>query len=402
MKETVLNLLEQNGSGARSLRKYLHENPELGSQEYATAKLMKSYAEELGLEIVDTEPTDLTTGTGFIAILDTGRPGKTLGLRTELDALPVKENENNLNGKRPIISKNIEAMHACAHDGYMTTLIYSMKMLYELKDQLSGRIIFIFEEAEELATGVHPMVNLLRNYEIDAIYGNHFASFVEVGKVAVDPGPVMAAASLIDFKVIGKGGHGSRPDLSANPLFAGVDIVNSISTAWNNQLDVEETVTLGLSQFNVGKQANVIDDVAHIGGSIRYFNAAEGEKATELIKTIAQNVAPLHKCRVEFSNRMGPVTLPLINDDELAKLAQDSVEELFPGHLMTDVNWFASETYSYYGELAPLVFSFVGIKDEEYGSGAEHHNEYFDMHDDALKYGIGTMVNFTMNYLGNN
>jgi amidohydrolase len=399
LNERILQLVEKYEKEAVELRHYLHEHPEVSSQEFETSKMLKKYATDLGLEVEEVPVDDRAAGTGFIATLDTGTPGKTVGLRTDIDALPVQENPNNLVGSRSVISKNDGAMHACAHDGHMTTVIHSMKILHELKDELTGKVIFIFEEAEEIGNGIHSMIEFLKTKEIDAIYGNHLAAFLDTGYVSADIGPVMAAAAIVNFEVVGKGGHGSRPDLSVNPLFAGVDILNSISTAWNNQIDVEETVTLGITQFNVGSQFNVFADRAKIGGSLRYFDVETGEAAYEMLMNTAEKVASVHNCQIEVDKVQGPQTIPVINDEKLALLVQKGVDEIFPGVLTHDVNWFASETFSHYAKIAPTVFSFVGIRNEELGTGAEHHNEYFDMDDDALKYAIGMMTKFTIDYL---
>ena len=400
MNEKILELLKTYQEEATEFRHYLHRHPEVTSKEFETSKLLKEEAKKLGLEVEEVPADDRSIGTGFIATLDTGRPGKIVGLRTDIDALPVQENPNNLAGPRDIISENDGAMHACGHDGHMTTVMYSMRILNDLKDELTGKVIFIFEEGEELNTGINAMIKFLERRDIDAIYGNHLAAFLEVGKVSADAGPVMAAAARIEMNVVGRGGHGSRPDLSVNPLFAGVDILNSVSVAWNNQINVEETVTLGITQFHVGSQNNVFADKAYIGGTLRYFNEEEGVKAYNLLENTAKTVATVHGCTIELDPLAGPATMPVVNDEELAVLTQEGIEELFPGHLEQEVNWFASESFSQFAKIAPSVFTFVGIKNEELGSGAEHHNEYFDMDDAALEYAIGTMVKFTVDYLG--
>lgn len=399
MNQQILELLEKYDEGARNLRQYFHINPEVSTQEIKTSKFLKEKVRSLGLEIEEVPEAGTSHGHGFIATLATGKTGKTIALRTDIDALPIQENTNNLAGPRQYISNTEGVMHACGHDGHMTTLLYTMKILTELKDQLTGQIIFIFEEGEEVTSGIHETIKLLQNKNIDAIYGNHFASFLDTGLIAADAGPVMAAATNIDFKVIGQGGHVSRPDLSINPLYVGVDILNSLSVAWNNQLDIEKTVTLGISQFHVGEANNVFADEARIGGSLRYFDVDAGAHAYDVVQKVAKNVAAAHNSRIEIMPNAGPKTIPVINDEALALQAQASVEEIFPGHLAHDVNWYASEPFASYGKVAPYVFVFVGIRNEKLGSGAEHHNEYFDFDDEALKYAIGTMTKFAVDML---
>lgn len=396
---TILNLIKKYEEEAVEIRHYLHKHPEVSNQEFTTSTYLKNYLKDLDFIIEDVESDEISSGTGFTATFDTGKPGKTIGLRTDIDALPMKENKKNLKKERTIISKNPDAMHACAHDGHMSTVLITAKILLELKESLQGKIILIFEEGEENSTGIHAMVRHLEDKNIDAIYGNHLASFLDVGQISADPGPVMAASAAVDFDVIGKGGHGSRPDLSINPLFVGTDILNSISVAWNNQLDVEETVTLGLTKFQVGEALNVIDDRANIGGTLRYFNVEEGLKGYDMLMNIAEKVASVHQASIYTKKNAGPLTIPVINDEELCEVYQTGVEELFPGSLTHGVNWFASESFAYYRKVAPTLFSFIGIRNKDLGSGAEHHNEYFDMDDASLEYSIGMMVKFVVDFL---
>ncbi len=399
MNEEILKLVEAYDLETRKLRRYFHENPEVSTQEVKTSQFLKEKARALGLAIEEVPKAGESNGHGFIATLDTGRPGRTIGLRTDIDALPVTETRENLAGPRNCISKREGLMHACGHDGHMAILLTVMQILNELKDRLAGKIIFIFEEGEEVSAGIHEMVKLLEDKQIDAVYGNHLASFLDTGEISADPGPVMTAVTNIDFKVIGRGGHGARPDLSINPLYAGVDILNSLSVAWNNQLDIEKTVTLGITQFHVGEANNVFADEARIGGSIRYFDEKAGAHAYEVVNKVAQNVASVHNCQIEVMPKAGPRTLPVVNDESLAHQVQEGVEELYPGHLVEGNTWYASEPFAYYGKIAPYVFTFVGIKNEDYGSGAEHHNEYFDLDEDALQYAVGTMTKFAVDYL---
>lgn len=399
MNEQILALVEEYDQETRKWRRHFHENPEVSTQEVETSKFLKEKVRALGLEIEEVPKAGRSHGHGFIATLDTGRPGKTIGLRADIDALPVTEQEKNLAGLRTCISKKDGVMHACGHDGHMAILLTVMNILNDLKESLSGKIIFIFEEGEEVSSGIHEMVKLLKNKNIDAFYGNHLASFLNTGEIAVDPGPVMTAVTTIDFKVIGKGGHGSRPDLSINPLYTGVDILNSLSVAWNNQLNIEKTVTLGITQFHVGEAYNVFADEARIGGTIRYFDVNAGAEAYEVVNKVAQNVAMAHNCRIEVMPNAGPSALPVINNDTLAYQAQEGVEQLYPGHLVEGKSWYASEPFAYYGKVAPYVYGFVGIKNEKFGSGAEHHNEYFDLDEGALQYAVGTMAKFAVDYL---
>lgn len=376
------------------VRAHLHEHPEVSSQEFETAKYLKEKVKEMGLTI-----EEIPGGTGFTALLEMGSPGKTLGIRTDMDALPIEENPNNLAGKRKYLSKNSGMMHACGHDGHMAIVLTVIKIMHGMKEDLSGKIYFIFEEAEEIGAGIKPMLQHLKDKNIETIYGNHLAAFLDSGTICVDKGAMMAGAVFVDFTVHGKSGHGSRPDLSVNPVFAAAQILNGLTTAWANRLDVTKTVTLGLTQIHGGSANNVIPDKVDIGGSLRFFDEEEGERALKLIKEIADMTARAHACTVEFDQSVDIVTMPVINDKELAVQAQNSIDSILPGALVHDVTWFASEPFNKYSTIAPIVFAFIGMRNKEYGSGAEHHNDKFDVDDKALIHGVLAMAKFAADFL---
>ncbi|MDR3351194.1 MAG: amidohydrolase, partial [Prevotellaceae bacterium] len=312
-KETVLEKVQQIDPYIREVRGYLHEHPELSGKEFETAKFIQHEIAQWGL------PVTKVPGTGFYVVLDTHRPGKTIALRTDIDALPVPENPENLKQAKKWISKNAGVSHTCGHDGHIAILLGALKILHELKDQLSGKIIFIFEEGEETNSGIHAMVEALRPLHIDAIYGNHLKSSLNTGEIYVQEGAIMAGTGTVAFDVIGRGGHASRPDLSINPVFAAAHILTGISVAWNNQRDVTKTVTLGITQLQGGETYNVIPNSVYIGGTIRFFDLQEGEKAFAILRTVSESIARAHNCSVKFHDKMGIAIGPVVNNAALAK-----------------------------------------------------------------------------------
>lgn len=376
---------------AIEIRRYLHRYPELSSQEFKTATYLKNQIKDMGLPIVDVEET------GFYVVLDTGREGKSIGLRTDIDALPIEESPRNLKNLKKVISENPGVSHACGHDAHMAILLSSMKLLVKYKKHLKGKIIFIFEEGEEIGAGIDAMIEALKNEEIDAIYGNHLRSSMDVGTISADAGPVMAGVGKVEFKVIGQSGHGSRPDLAVNPIFGAVQVLSGISSAWNNRLDPNRTTTLGITQIHGGAANNIIPDDVSIGGTLRYFDEDEGKKAMRVLYDVATKTASAHQCSIEILEEK--TMIPLINDENLAELAHDGINQLLPGSLVENENWFGSEPFSKYRTIAPILFTFIGIKNDELGSGAEHHTHDFDIDENSLYYGITTMVKFTLDYL---
>ncbi|MDR2139675.1 MAG: amidohydrolase [Tannerella sp.] len=379
----------------RKIRGYLHEHPEVSGKEFETSRFLREEISRLGL------PVTRIAGTGFYAVLDTRRPGKTIGLRADIDALPIQEHPQNLTQAKKRISKNDGAAHLCGHDGHMAVLLGAAHILHNLREHLAGKIVFIFEEGEETGTGIDAMIDALEPLKIDAIYGNHLKSNLHTGKFFIREGPIMAGTGTIAFDVVGRGGHASRPDLSVNPVFAAANILTGISIAWNNQRDITQPLTLGITQVQAGEIYNVIPNSAYIGGTIRFFNRAEAEKAFALLRKVSEHIAQAHNCTVEFRDEMGIHLNPVLNDTALTQLTRRAVEALYPGSLVSGDQyiWYAAETFSKYNRLAPTVFVFPGIKNETSGSGAEHHNDRFDLDEEALSYAVGAMVQFAVSCL---
>lgn len=285
----------------------------------------------------------------------------------------------------------------------MSMALTSAKILTELKEELKGKVIFLFEEGEEKGTGIDAMLETIKDKGIDAIWGIHVTSFMPSGTINVEAGPRMAGASGIDFNIIGKGGHGSRPDLSINPVFAAANVLVALGSAWPNRVNVEETVTLGLTMINGGTARNIIPDKVNIAGSLRFFNEEEAKKAIEVLMHTIEFTAKAHYCDVEFI-RDNPVNFstmkPVINDENLSSIAQKSLGEILPeGAITTGDKWYASESFSRYSTIAPSLFAFLGMKNEELGTGAEHHNVNFDIDEEAMKMGVVSTVKFVNDFL---
>lgn len=393
MESIILDSIEKYSELTIKLRKHFHENPELSGKEFQTSDYIKNYAEKLNYKI-----KPMTT-TGFIAILETGRSGRTIGIRAELDALPIKENPYNLTMRKNVLSKNKEAMHACGHDGHLAISMTVMKILSDNQDHLTGRVTFIFEEAEEIGGSINELIPKLKPYQFDAVYGNHLYSDLETGKVAINKGPVMAGSAKLSFKIKGKGGHASRPDQTINPIFVGTSIINNIGLAWNYQRKVTETVTLGFSVFNSGTTWNIISDEALIEGTLRFFDMDEGNHALKIIKDISESVAKSSGAEVIFSEDANKAFAPTINDIYLASLCRNIVLESMKNIQLEDVTWFASETFADYHLLGPTVFTLIGTKNLDKGVGASHHNEKFDLDEDSLFIAIELMLRFAFHSL---
>ncbi|MEW4413130.1 amidohydrolase [Clostridium sp. AN503] len=365
------------------MRREFHRHPELSGEEFRTRDILVREIESMGV------PYRLLKGTGIIAIIQGGKPGKHRVLRADIDGLPVQEERENLKQEKACVSETDGVCHACGHDAHMAVLLGTMKVLLKLQSEIEGTVYCCFEEGEETNCGIDTMLEALAEYPVDECFALHVYSGLEAGKVNVVPGPRMAGTVGIGFYVKGKAGHGSRPDQAANPIVPAAHIVTQIDSAFLNQINAEETVTLGLCVFQAGETTNVIPEQAYIGGTARYFNKEEGEKALYIINTVAENTAACHKCAIEFAPRNRISLLPVVNDGEVALNVQRSLEQICGEAVMADCDrWYASECYSMYLEKYPGALGFLGICNHELGSGAAHHNGRFDIDETSLVLGV--------------
>lgn len=364
-------------------RRTIHKMPETSGNEVKTSAFIRSEIEKAGL------PVEGVGDTGLIATLDTGKPGPHIALRADIDALPVEENENNLAGKRVCISAHPGFSHACGHDAHSAMLLGSMKALIDAKDDLCGVIYFCFEEGEEDGRGVPFMIEALSKRKVDTVWAIHVYAGLDSGKICVSPGARMAGAAEVLVKVNGKGGHGSRPDMAANPVFCAAAILTNVATVWVNQIKAGETVTLGVTTIKGGEALNVIPETATIGGSLRFFSKEEGHHGVEIFKSVAEHTAAMNNCSVEFGKRFDVICDPVINDEHYSAIAEKGLTEILSKGAVAKCDpWYASEAFSVYCRNYPCVFAFLGINNPEYGSGAPHHNTYFDVDENVLETGL--------------
>lgn len=285
--------------------------------------------------------------------------------------------------------------------GFAIAILGSMEVLCSIKEELCGVIYFCFEAGEEVGASYQQILEALRKRRVDTAWAIHVYSALESGKIGICEGPCMAGFAPLELTVKGKGGHGSRPDLSINPVFTAAAIAANIPGAFVNQLNVEKTVTLGLTSIRGGESFNIFPEEAYIRGSMRFFDRDEGLKARDIVIKVAEHTAAMHNCQIDYSRMAGEVGIPVINDVTYAKLAKKSVKEIYGEEAVPDVfqRWYASESFGKYLQEYPGVLALLGIKNPEYGSGAEHHNECFDVDETVLDMGVKSTVNYVVNLM---
>ena len=375
MNERIIELSKAKENQIIAWRRELHRFPEPGGQEVRTAALVEAQARRLGLEVLQEGRPNL------IAVLDTGKPGRTVHLRADMDALPVPEHPENLKGKRCCLSENPGYSHACGHDAHTAMLLGAMALLCAMREDLTGRVIFCFESDEENGSGWPLLLPVLEEMHIDRCFAIHVLSSLEAGKLSIQPGGRMSGMVAVDAEFVGRGGHGSRPDLSVNPVFAAAAALSNLAVASANRIDPGETLTLGITAIQGGSVFNVIPDRARILGTMRYFKREIGQIALDMQRSVFDHTAAMYGCTVEYAPRNRIYLEPVVNDPECAAMARKNL----PHQWLADCEpWYASETFSVCMNRWPGALAFLGIKNDELGSGAEHHNERFDLDESAL------------------
>lgn len=376
------------------IRNYLHENPELSNKEFNTLEFIKNKLMEYQIDFVEVP------NGGILGFIENGTGEKTVLLRADIDALPILENENNLKRKKEVVSKNLGVAHACGHDSHTAMLLIAAKILKTHIHTIKGRIILCFERAEEMGGGI---LNLLHYFDsnqvqIDGCFGLHVNPLIDSGIISVDPGPVMAGACGFEIKIIGKDGHGSRPDIANNPLDCFVAIYNALNMIRLKYISPFEKITISVAKISGGTRGNIIEKDFTFGGSARFFSEEVGRTFIEEFNNILTNTTKAYHCTYESKEMV--IGIPVINNLKCCNIAKQSITNYLGEKYITSSDpYMASESMSIYLKKYSGVFGFLGIKNDEYGSGADLHNEYFDIDQKALKNGVIATVGFALEFL---
>ena len=356
-----------------SWRHHFHENPELAYKEFNTSKKVVELLKEFGI----TEIEEGIGKTGVVATLENG-PGKTIGLRADMDALPIFEENKNKKYK----SKCDGKMHACGHDGHTTMLLGAAKYLSETKN-FKGKVVLIFQPAEEGFAGAKAMIDdgLLERYPINEIYGMHNMPGLEAGVLAIEPGPRLAAADNFVIEIIGKGAHGAMPSNSIDPIVCGASIIQNLQHIVSRNSDPKETLVITVASFNSGHANNVIPKSASLSGTIRYYNDKIGVLAKKRFFEVVNSTCDAFGAKVDINFQKGyPAT---INHKKQSEFAYDSAKKIVGNKASSSqAPMMGSEDFSYFLKKVPGCFAWIGN-----GPSASLHNPKYDFNDSVLSIG---------------
>ncbi len=359
-----------------SIRQDLHTHPELGFQEVRTASIISKRLKELGLEV----KTEIAK-TGVTALLKGKYPGKTIMLRADMDALEITE-LNEISYKSIYNGK----MHACGHDAHTAWLIGAAMILNELKDQLHGNVLFLFQPAEEGDGGALKMIQegVLDNPKIDASISAHVWPQYETGKVGIKYGTLMAATADFDISITGQGGHSSDPSNCIDPIRIGHLVYSALQNIVYDHINVLEPAVLSITKFNAGLANNVIPNMVEMGGSVRTTTYETSEKIHSLMENTIKSITQLNNAHYTFDYR--PFCPPLINDDKITELIEHVSQEVY-GHSNTieiHDSIMGGDDYAYFTKAIPGSYVLIGCKNEEKGIVHNPHSPYFNIDEDVL------------------
>jgi amidohydrolase len=371
-------------SYTQSMRRDFHMHPELGFQEVRTAGIVSKELKDLGLEV--------TTGigkTGVVALIEGTRPGPTVLLRADMDALPIVEQTG-----AEYASQNHGVMHACGHDGHSAILLTVARMLNSVRDEFPGTIKLVFQPAEEGMGGAESMIDagIFENPKVDVTFGLHLWNEKPVGWLGIAEGATMAGAEKFDIRITGKGGHGAVPQAAVDPILAGSQIVTAIQSIVARNVAPLDTAVVSVTQFHGGDAFNVIPQTVELGGTIRTFKPEVRELVLKRMTEITTGIGESLGCTVEFTNIK--LTPAVINDSSTIKLAQKAARTVLPG-LTVDESapiTMGSEDFAFMMEKIPGCFIFVGSANAERGLNFGHHHPKFDVDEQALPMAAALMA----------
>lgn len=379
-------------------RRHLHQNPELSNREFKTAEFVEAHLRKLGLEV-----RTKVAHTGVVAVLRTGRPGATIALRADMDALPVTE-RNNL----PFISKakstfnnqEVGVMHACGHDTHVSMLMAAAQVLTGLKQQLRGNIVFLFQPAEEGAPtgeegGAELMVKegILKDYKVEKVFGLHIKSDLEVGHIKYRPEGIMAAVNTLYIKVHGKGSHGSKPWKSVDPIAVSAQIINGLQYVVSRQMPLTEApCVLSIGAIKAGVRANIISEEAEMWGTIRTLDTAMQRQIHANIRRTVTNIAESMGATAEVTIEHGyPVTY---NNPELTERMLPVLQAAAGRDNVTLTKAdTGAEDFSYFALEVPGLFFWLGgmPKGGSPDTAPPHHTADFYVDESGMLLGVRTL-----------
>lgn len=374
------------------LRRELHRWPELGYGEYRTAAIIQQFLNEHGISYAP-----LGDSTGIVALIEGKKAGKTLGVRADMDGLPIVEDTG-----LEYASKTQGIMHACGHDFHMAIALGAAYVLKQLEDELAGNVKLVFQPSEEDGTGGYKAVyqwGVLESPHVDAFLGMHVFPDHPVGQICLKEGVMASAIGEAHLTIKGRGGHASAPHLTVDPLLTGCRVVEAIQSIISRETDPRSPAVLSVTMFHAGQKVNVIPQEATISASLRSDRAAQVEEIYEKVKRIAAGIAAASGAECEISGGLG--VMEVINDQAVTAQFAEAAAKIVGREnvLWADSHLLSSDDFAYYAKEVPSTYVRLGIGNEAIGAVYSIHNPKFCGDERVVKIGTAAVAQFAVDFL---
>jgi amidohydrolase len=370
-------------------RRHFHAHPELGFEEYETSKTIKAFLESEGIEYSEV------SGTGICAIIR-GSGDKTIGLRADIDALPLEDKKG-----CEYSSQTKGKMHACGHDAHTTILLGAAKLLNNMKEELKGNVKLFFEPAEETVGGARFMIKegILENPSVDCVIGLHVDENTQVGKVGIKRGVVNAASNPFTIKIKGKGGHGAHPEDTVDPIVIASNVIIALQTIVSREIPPQDPAVVTIGSIHGGTAQNIIPEEVTLSGILRTMRSEHREYVKKRLQEIVQGIVTAMRgtCEINIEE-----SYPcLYNNDEILDLVESSARSLIGEENIRklDSPSMGVESFAYFSMERPSAFYFLGVRNEEKGIIHPAHGSLFDVDEDALHIGVAIQCKAAFEYL---
>ncbi|ANB57182.1 amidohydrolase family protein [Anoxybacillus sp. B7M1] len=372
-----------------SIRRYLHQHPELSFQEYQTAKYIADYYKALHVPVQEQ-----VGGNGVVAKIHGGKPGKTVALRADFDALPIQDEKD-----VPYKSTVPGVMHACGHDGHTASLLVLGKVLHEMREEIAGTIVLIHQHAEEYAPGgAISMIEAGCLEGVDAIFGTHLWATEPTGKIQYRTGPIMAAADRFEITIKGMGGHGAEPHRTKDAIVVASQLVLALQQIVSRRVNPLQPAVVSVGSFIADNAFNIIADTAKLIGTVRTFDEAVRDEIEKEIERITKGVCLAADCLYEYTYTKGYP--PVVNHEEETKLIVDIAKQVSEVTMIEEVEpRMGGEDFAYYLQKVRGTFFFTGAKAEEVSSPFPHHHPRFDFDERAMLIAAKMLGTAALSYL---
>ena len=371
-------------------RRYLHQFPEPSFQEYETSQYI--YDEMSKLDNVEvTRPTE----TSVLVRITGGKPGKKIGLRADIDALPIQEERPEFDFQ----SKKDGLMHACGHDGHTAILMVATQFLSEHAEELEGEVYSIFQHAEELPPGgAQEMVATGLFDDFDFIYGHHLFSTLPLGTIDIKTGPNSGNSDLYELKIFGRGGHAAHPHKSIDPVIIGGQILEKLQTIISRKVDPIHAAVISNTVFQAeaSNALNIIPDTAYLGGSVRTDDSKVRELVAKEIENVIKSTCDAYGATYELDYTYGYGAI--YNDETTTEIVQNIADNLFPGKTIELPLSLGGEDFSAFSDIVPATYVHIGAGNEEKGYDYPHHHPKFAIDEESFLIGVKMFVAVAANY----